>query len=111
MAIRHHGLFRRGTPNYANAKAACYVYGTNTEGVDTGVFIEGEGVLFLSRLAVVEMAEVLGLSFNEEGQRLEEENAHLQHELSVVREERDAARSDLEAFGRAIARARGEATL
>jgi len=105
MTVRRHALFAAGVPTYTNAKSSCYVYGTTSEGIDTGVFIEGEGVLFLGRTAVIEMAEVLGLSFNEEGAQLELDNAHLTHQVELLEARIAELESDLVAFGRAIASA------
>jgi len=108
MAIRQHGLFSRTFPGWIHAKSACYVYESNEEGIDTGIIIEGEGTLFLGRVAIQEMAEVYGFSIGEDGQKLEEENAHLIHENNTLREQVRALTSDLETFGRAIASARAK---
>lgn len=102
MATRKHALFRACTPGHVNARASCYIYGTTSPGIDTGVTIVGEGVLFLSRTAVIEMAEVLGLSFTAEGRQLEEENAYLAQEALLLKERVKGLESDLRVIGKAV---------
>ena len=106
--IRTHGLFRRALPQYHNAKQGCYVYESNTEGIDTGVIIEGEGVLFLSAAAIIEMAEVMGwdvrTDWQSERAQLEASLAYAEHERDQARIENEGLRADLEAFGRALSK-------
>lgn len=90
MAIREHGLFSQGVPRDHNAKAACYLYGSNEPGIDTGVIIEGEGVLFIGETALREMAEVAGWSF-EESDLLEPRVKELEEEVTFLQRERDDA--------------------
>lgn len=105
MAKRTNGLFTETAPGFHHAKGSCYVYGTADVGVDMGVIIEGEGVLFLSRLAIVEAAQTLGLVYAEDSQAIEEENAHLQHEIGKLRERLELAEDALLAGAQAAARA------
>jgi hypothetical protein len=102
-----HGMFRRTLPGAVNAKGACYIYGSADEGIDTSVFIEGEGVLFIGRVALEEMAAVMGYTLHEEARtvQLEEDNAFLQHRIDELEEQVAALEADLETFGRAIAQA------
>lgn len=104
-----HGLFRATSPGYQHAKGSCYVYGTTDPGVDTGIVIEGEGVLFIGRVALVEMGKVLGLLFPEDAEalleesvRLETDNAYLQDENARLAEHVVALEADLAAIGRAL---------
>lgn len=85
-ATRKHGLFQLGRPSWPHAKSACYVYETQEEGVDTGIVIEGEGVLFLSTVAIREMAEVAGLTMVDGATALEAELAYAQHDAAAWRE-------------------------
>lgn len=106
MATRTHALFRlvdRPSPDVAHE--ACYVYGTATAGIDTGVIIEFEGTLFLSLAAVREMAEVAGFSVNEEGMQLEIDNAHLTVERDELKARIAELEADAEVVGSLLARA------
>ena len=106
MATRHHALFTKSQPARHTAKESDYIYGKTEEGIDTGVHIEGEGVLFIGKTALREMGEVMGWSFIEDGQGLEEEIAHLVHENEQLIAQNLELRADLDAVGRAIANAR-----
>jgi hypothetical protein len=94
-------------PGYHNAQGGCYIYGSNQEGIDTGVIIEGEGVLFLSATALLEMAEVMGwdvrTDWEAEKRALQEALAYAEHERDQAQTEAKELRADLEAFGRALA--------
>jgi hypothetical protein len=111
MPIRENGIFRRTVPSYHNAREACYIYGANTVGIDTGVIIEGEGVLFIGEAALIEMAEVMGwevrTDWQAEKRDLEAALAFAEHERDRALEENAGLRADLEAFGRALAKHAG----
>jgi hypothetical protein len=111
MPIRENGIFRRQMPGYHNAREGCYIYGANTVGIDTGVIIEGEGVLFLGEAAIIEMAEVMGFEvrtdWQAEKRELEERLAYAEHEAEEARLEAAGYKEDLEAFGRALAKQAG----
>lgn len=97
MPTRHHGLFSRGMPRDHNAKAACYIYGANEEGVDTGIHIEGEGVLFLGKTALKELTEAYGWSI-EESDTLAPRVAALEQEVAFLERERDDFKRRAEAL-------------
>lgn len=103
-ATRQHGLFSKTMPTWVHAKAACYVYETNTEGVDFGIIIEGEGTLFLSKQAIREAAEVVGLTMIDGVQELEEDLAYAEHDRDAWKAKYEALREGLDAARRQIPR-------
>jgi hypothetical protein len=107
MTVRTHGLFQKTMPSYVHAKGSDYIYGRNEVGIDTGVLIEGEGTLFLGRVALQEMGEVMGWTFVEDADEIarqyQEDLAWRDHEIKRLAEENAALTADLEAFGRALA--------
>lgn len=79
-AIRNHAIYRRlANPPGDAARQSCYLTGVSGPCVDTGADIYMEGTLVISVAAVRELAEVAGFDVID-GQRIEEENAHLVHE-------------------------------
>ena len=106
MATRTHGLFRLlPTPAGDSAQGGCYIYHTTGPCIDTGVLIEFEGNLTLSLVALREMCEVAGFSFEEEGVKLEQRVAFLERELEQAKAELAEANEQLNAVGIAVARA------
>lgn len=106
MATRTHGLYTRlDHPSYQHANESCLVTGTTGPGVDLGIDLEGYGGVYLSLNVIKEIAEVAGFSVNEEGKALEEENAHLQHDLAVHQWAVALLEEELDAVSRLIARA------
>jgi hypothetical protein len=88
------------------AKGGCYLNGSATAGVDTGVNIDFEGTLFLSNSAIKELAEVAGFSVNEEGIELERRNAELEHEIEELKALVTAQDEELQAVAIVFARGR-----
>lgn len=106
MAVRDHGLFRKlDSPPPDAAMGGCYVTHDTGPCVDTGVLIEFEGTLCLSVNTIKELAEVAGMSVNEEGIQLEIDNATLQQACENLRAQVADLESQLEAVGLAVARA------
>lgn len=106
MAVREHGLFRKVEhPHPDSAQGGCYVYHTSGSGVDTGVDIYGEGTLYLSDLAIKELAEVAGFSVNTEAIKLEKDVEEFAMALMYMRVERDALRAQLDGIGLTLAAA------
>lgn len=109
VAIREHGLFRKcESPSSDVAMGSCYVYHTSVPGVDTGVLIEFEGTLYLSNVAIREMAEVAGMSVCEEGEALERDLAEAQHTIEQLRAEKADLVEQLDAVSHVIAEAARE---
>ncbi len=82
MALTSHPLFRLlPTPAGDSAMGGCYIYHTQDPCIDTGVLIAYEGNLTIGLQALREMCEVAGFRFNEDGVKLEEENARLTRHL------------------------------
>jgi hypothetical protein len=106
MATRSHGLFR-AVPHPAGdvAHGGCYIYGGGGPGVDTGVLIDFEGTLFLGNTAIRELAEVAGMSVNEEGAALERENAFLTQRCSELVDQIRDLNEQLDAVSVVLARA------
>jgi hypothetical protein len=103
MAIREHGIFRlleRPAPDAA--LGGCYIYHSSGPCVDTGVLIDFEGTLTLSLVAIKELAEVAGMSVNEEGLQLEYENAWQAGRILQLEAERDTLLDQLSAIGTAV---------
>lgn len=106
MAVRDHGLFRKlDRPASDTAHSGCYVDGSTGPGVDTGVYIDFEGTLFLSLSTIKELAEVAGYSVNAEGEQLEHDNAFLTRELAAARDLLAAYEEQLNAVALAVAHA------
>jgi hypothetical protein len=103
MATRKHAIYRTlPRPQQDAAKGACYLTGSSGPCVDTGILIYGEGTLTISHSALQELCEVAGFSFNAEGQRLEEQVAHMERELQAARDLNTAYEEQLEAVGKAV---------
>lgn len=105
MGLTSHGLFTATSATSVHAKGGCYVYGTPDRGVDFGVFIVGEGTLFLGKTAIKEAAELLGFRFDEEGRDLEISNAELERENQRLKAYVADLTRDLAVIGAAINRA------
>jgi len=106
MATRKHAIYRLlPEPSPDAAGAGCYLSGLRGPCVDTGALIYNEGTLTLSLESLQELCEVAGFSFSAEGQLLEEVNALQEHELTELRAKVTDLEEQLEAVGKAIARA------
>ncbi len=109
MAVRDHGLFRKlVTPAADTAHSGCYICNNVAGGVDTGVYIDYEGSLFLCTNCIKELAEVAGMSVDVEGEMHERELEYLHHENTSLTAELADARDQLDAFGIAVARAQAK---
>lgn len=103
MSIRDHGLYRlleRPAPDAA--LGGCYITHSTGTCVDTGVLVEFEGTLTLSVGVIRELAEVAGFSVNEEGFKLEHENAYMQERINQLEAEVQGLNEILVGIGRAI---------
>lgn len=108
-AIRTHALFRKvDHPQNNTYHGGCLVYGGRGAGVDTGIMVDYEGFVFISEQALKEMCEVFGFSFNEDGVRVEQENAHLSAENFRLLAENAEMNEQLTAIGIAISHAAGK---
>src|SRR5690349_5961986 len=111
MAVRKHAIYRLlPEPAEDAAEAGCYLTGSRGPCVDTGRLIMHEGNLTLSVQTIKDLAEVAGFSVNEEGQQLEELAEHLVRENEDLKAQLADANDQLEAVGKAVARAAQKAS-
>ena len=106
--IRSNGMFTKmDQPNWRHARNRDYISGMATAGIDTGVIIEGEGILFIGRASLLEMAGVMGWHFIEDWaadeRQYQEDLAWERRENERLQAENAALKADLETFGRAMA--------
>ena len=103
-AIRNHAIYRRlNNPPGDAARQSCYLTGVAGPCIDTGADIYMEGTLVISVAAVREMAEVAGFNVVD-GEKLEQENAHLVHEVEQLKEKLAELNEELDAVARVSAR-------
>ena len=103
-AIRNHAIYRRlDNPPGDAARQSCYLTGVAGPCIDTGADIYMEGTLVISVAAVRELAEVAGFSVVD-GEKLEQENAHLVHENAELIKRVNELVEDNEAAARVTAR-------
>ena len=103
-AIRNHAIYRRlNNPPGDAARQSCYLTGVAGPCIDTGADIYMEGPLVISVAAVREMAEVAGFNVVD-GEKLEQENAHLVHENAQLIIRVNELNEELDAVARVSAR-------
>lgn len=106
MTIRTHAVYRLlDTPAPDAAREGCYLTGVSGPCVDTGALIYQEGTLTISVSAIRELAEVAGMSVNEEGLATEAENAHLHARIATLEIQLAEEREHLDVVGLLLARA------
>jgi hypothetical protein len=84
-------------PRYSHAKRACYLcLGVGSRGlIDTGMQIQGEGVLAICVTCVEKMGRLVGLAPPRQVSHWRERVEHLEGELKRIEAELAAAKADL----------------